>query len=366
MTDRTQTTILESIGKLRRRWLQVRFVRHALQSLFYLLLVAALVLLVFPELGVGALALGLAVAAVASGAVAAIVQRPTPAAIAKAYDDAAGLKDHLSSSVELLGDPNPMAQALVQDAAGATGKVAAKVVYPYHMPREGWWLPVPALLIVAVLALQGLTHADPQPTLEELMPALAERVAELESILRPAKEEGRELSAKEQELLAELEQLRVTLGRKKLDKKDAMAEVSKLLDMFEQERELEKEKELQLKKAIKGLGEKNKELADQINQGDYQDALTKLREKMEELRKEIEEKKREGATPEELEALEEMLRELEEIEAALMQLLQIDGDLQMMDGAIEFLENFEGDLADLDGMDPGEFMKPCDCDDPGT
>jgi chromosome segregation ATPase len=198
------------------------------------------------------------------------------------------------------------------------------------------------------------------------MPALAERVAELESILRPAKEEGRELSAKEQELLAELEQLRVTLGRKKLDKKDAMAEVSKLLDMFEQERELEKEKELQLKKAIKGLGEKNKELADQINQGDYQDALTKLREKMEELRKEIEEKKREGVSPEELEALEEMLRELEEIEAALMQLLQIDGDLQMMDGAIEFLENFEGDLADLDGMDPGEFMKPCDCDDPGT
>ena len=132
MERRSQQTVLEGIETLRRRWVRVAFLRFVLQSLFYLLLLAALTLLVFPAIERGTTALLLLVAAVACGALATSLRRPSPAAIAKDYDDVAGLADRVSSSIELLGREGPMVEVLHEEAARATGRIQPGGVYPFR------------------------------------------------------------------------------------------------------------------------------------------------------------------------------------------------------------------------------------------
>ncbi len=180
MEKRSQQTLLEGIDALRVRWVRVSFLRFSLQALFYLLLLAALVLLVFPALDRGATALALVAGAIACGAAATLLRRPTSAVLAKNYDDASGLKDRVSSSVELLGCNGPMIEALHEEAAKAAGNMPPAQVYPVTVPREGWWMPVPALLVLAVLFLPDLhNHPSARPvrsTMNSTWPAQPARV----------------------------------------------------------------------------------------------------------------------------------------------------------------------------------------------
>ena len=357
MNARNHEVILEGIAKLRRRWVRVHFVRFALQSLFYLLLVSALALLVFTELDPGTLVLSLVALAVVSGVGAAILGRPSQATLAKDYDDAVGLKDRVSSSVELMAETSPMIEALTVEAARATRDMPPGRVYPYHVPREGWWLPVPVMLIAAVLLLPGFLNADP-PANPEFELSVENRIEGLEDLL--SKERNKELTPRRKELMEELEKLKALLSKEKVDRKDTMAEVSKLLDQLEQERADEQEKELELKKMLKSLQEKTgrKDLDDHLQNGDYQQALNKLREELEELQKKLDQMKKDGATPEELKALEELIEELKEIEAKLMQLLALNIDMDMLGPTIDFLMDWDGELGDLSDMVPAEMFEP--------
>lgn len=365
MEDRTQRTILESLDRLRLRWMQVRAVSLGLQALFYLLLAGAALLLAFPDLSAPGLALALAVAAVVIGGAMAWAHRPDAASLAKDYDDTAGLKDRLSSSVELMGstERSPMVDALLEDAAVATTKVVPAQVYAYTMPREGRWLPVPLMMMLGVLFVNGLMGADPKvdPELENSLQAGIEAIDELIS-----PQDKQELTKREKELLEQLKELKAKLSEKGVEKKDAMAEVSKLLDQLEREEQAAQEKERKLKELLAGLKEENKELSDEMQQGDWQDALNKLKEKMKELEDEIAKKKKEGASEEDIKKLEEQLAKLKEIEAQYMKMLQMNMDMDMLGHTIDFLKAFEGDLADLENMEKPDFLKPCDCDDPGT
>lgn len=365
MQDRTQRTILESLDRLRLRWMQVRSVSLGLQVLFYLLLAGAALLLAFPQLPALKLVLGLGVAAAGLGAAWAWIHRPDAAALAKDYDDSAGLKDRLSSSVELMAgeERTPMVDALLEDAAVATTKVQPAQVYGFALPREGRWLPVPAMMMLGVLFLNGSMGANPKvdPALESSLQAGIETIDEL---LSP--QDSQELTKREKELMDQLKELKAKLSERGVEKKDAMAEVSKLLDQLEREEQAAQEKERKLKELLAGLKEENKELSEEMQQGDWQDALNKLKEKMKELEEELAKKKKEGASKEELEKLEEQLAKLREIEAQYMKLLQMNMDLDMLGHTIDFLKAFEGDLADLENMTKPDFLKPCDCDDPGT
>lgn len=351
-------TILDGIARLRTRWWRVNVLRYAVQSLFYLLLVSALVLLVFPSLDSGALALAVLGCAVLAGCATAMLRRPNGVSLAKDFDDVAGLEDRVSSTVELMGKTRgPMVDALTEEAAAASRAVPLTRVYPYRLPREGWWLPVPALFVAAVLFLPALFQ---EPVLADtpFEQSLQERIEELEELL--SVEERKELTEKQKELMEELEKLKAELSGAEVDRKDTMAEVAKLLERLEEQREAEERKELELKKLLKGLQEDtgDKELQQQLEDGDYQQALNELREELEELKKKLEEMKREGASPEELAQLEEQIQRLEEIEAKLVQLLQIDLDLQMMGQAIHFLADWDGELGDLEDLVPAEMIEP--------
>lgn len=346
----SRDTILAGIARLRSRWWRVYALRHALQALFYLLLVAALLLLVFQDLAPATLALPLVCAAFLAGLGAAWLRRPSEAALAKTFDDSAGLADRVSSTVELLEREGPMVEALREDAAEAARGLETRRVYPYAMPREGWWLPVPALLVAAVVLLPGLgaggTKRDPEfeKSLEELL----------------SQEEREELSPKQKELLEDLLELKTRLDDEQQDRKDTMAEVAKVLENLQKAREEEQQKELELEKLLKGLQEKSgqKDLTQLVTQGAYDEALKKLQEELEKLREELERKKEEGASPEELKRLEALLADMEEMEARMLELMQLDMDLQMMGEAIDFLAHWDGELGDLADLDPSQMIEP--------
>ncbi|MCP3918168.1 MAG: hypothetical protein GY711_21675 [bacterium] len=363
MNERTQA-ILDAVRSLRARWLRVRWVEYGLQSLFYLMLLSALVLLIFPDLGKGALAVTLLGGAAVLGALVALVKRPNEAAMAKDYDDVAGLKDRISSTIELVEQKatGPMFEALVEDASMATQRVTPQAVYPYRVPREGRWLAVPLLLIAAVLFLPGILDAS-EPVEPKVAETIEARIDQLEEIL--SKEKNKELSQRKKDLLEELEKLKAELSKDKVDKKDAMAEIAKMLEQLEKQQEQELQKKIDLKKMLAGLKEENKDLEEMLQNGDHQDALNKIKEKIDELEKKLKEKGKQ-LTPEELEKLEELLRKYKEIEAQLLKMLQINADLDFTGEVMDFLKFFEGDLADLEDLEFGGILKPCDCDDPGT
>jgi len=350
-------TILAGIARLRARWWRVHVLRHALQALFYLLLVGALVLLVFEDLALATLATPLVGLALLAGLAAAFLGRPSQAALAKAFDDNADLKDRVSSTVELMGQEGPMVEALTEQAAEAARTLEPRTVYPYAMPREGYWLPVPALLVAAVVLLPGLGKSEPKED-QALAATVEQQMAQLEELL--SRESREELSPKQKEILDELLQLKAELDEKQQDRKDTMAEVAKVLENLQKAREEEERKELELKKLLKGMQDKagRKDLAEMIMNGEYSDALKKLQEELERLQDELAKQEQEGATPEALKQLEAMLADMEEMEARMLELLQLDMDLEMMGEAIDFLAHFDGDLGDLADLDPNQMVEP--------
>src|SRR5688572_21474233 len=93
--------VREGLARLRARWTKVHGARLALQVLFYALLAGAAVAFVFPALSLGSLVAALLATSVLVGLVGALRGRPDATTLAKEYDDSAGLRDRVSSAVEL-------------------------------------------------------------------------------------------------------------------------------------------------------------------------------------------------------------------------------------------------------------------------
>lgn len=353
-------TILSGIARLRSRWWRVHLLRHSVQAFFYLALVGAFALLVFESVTLTQLLIAIAISAVVCGGIAAFLGRPSEAALAKAFDDRSGLKDRVSSTVELLGmeeTGNPMVEALADEAVAAAKDLQPAAVYPVEVPREGRWILVPALLVGAVLLLQGSGDAKPQPD-TILKDSVKSQLEKLEELLSQEKRE--ELSPRQKEILEELLELKASLDGQEMDRRDTMAEVAKALEDMKQAYDLEKKKEQELKQLFQGLNEKtgDQELNDMVMNNQFASALEKVREELEELREKLEQMKKDGASPEEMKALEEMIADLEEMEAKLMELLQLDMNLEMMGEAMDFLAHWDGELGELGDLEPGELVEP--------
>ena len=345
MTTRNEA-ILQGIARLRSRAARIGFARYGLRALFYALLLAAILLVLLPGVPTLALLGGLlALAAVAALALG-FARRPAAAEAAKLYDDHIGLKDTMSSSVELIGSEGPMVRVLLEDAASRASDVRPEEVFRFRMPREGWLLPVPVTALVLVLVLPGLLGANPS-TDPELASELAAGTQELQDFI--ASERDKQPTPRREELLAELEDVTAELSRRPIDKKEALAEISKLMEnLASDQQELEQE-ELELKKLVKSLqaNDRTQELAEEINNGAYSDAANRVAELMDELKKKIEAKRKAKAPEEELEELEEQLRELEDLKAKLMKLMNVQYDLNARAKVLEFLEFLEGEIGDV-------------------
>lgn len=343
------------LGRLRARWTRVHGAQLALQVLFYALLTGAAVAFVFPALPVPTLVGGLLAASLATGLVGALFARPSETALAKEFDDRAGLADRVSSAVELRRATGAMADALREDARAATSRLVPAQVVPLRVPREGYWLPIPALVFAGAVMLGGAYSAVPlrDPKLNQ---TLEERLAQLEDLL--SDERGKRESDRRRDLIEELEKLKLKLRPEETQKKDALEEVAKLREQMEEQRQQDEEKERELKQKLDELtpGQKDTKLEEAVNRGDYAEAMKRLKELQEELEKKLADKKKE-LTEEELAELEELMKKLQEIEAKLMKLMQIQMDLAFMGEVLDFLADFDGELADLEDFDPSKVLK---------
>lgn len=347
--------VREGLARLRARWTKVHGARLALQVLFYALLAGAAVAFVFPEFPLPALVALLLGASVIVGLVGALCGRPSATTLAKEYDDRAGLRDRVSSAVELQHATGPMVEALREDARAAALRLVPATVVPLRVPREGYWLPVPVLVFAGAVFLGGLLDAKP-PRVEGLQETLEQRLALLDELI--SDERGKRESERRKELIEELEKLKVKLRPEETQKKDALEEVAKLREQMEQQREQDQEKEREIKEKLDELtpGQKDPKLEQAIKSGDYAEAMKRLKELQEELEKKLEEQQKE-LTDEERAELEELLKKLQEIEAKLMKLMQIQMDLAMFGEVLDFLADFDGELADLEDFDPSKVLK---------
>lgn len=305
------------------------------------------------------IAVGAAGAGIAIAIARALALRPRRLEAAKAWDDRTGAKDRLSSALELGAAAGPMAEFLREDAAREAARVEPRRVYPLTLPRIGWFVPIPLCAIVLCGLLPGWLRAE-IPVNPHLLRTVANQAAQIRDYV--AKEKGKELTKERREMLERLEKLASDLTRDHLRKKDALAEIAKLLDQMRKDKQDEEQKRKELEKLLRSMQahDKQKDLEEDLNRGNYDDAANKIEEMIEKQRDEIRKRKENAEKPEDLKPLDDRVKELEKIKAQLMKLRLSKYNIDNLSEILDFLEGFEGDLGDL----PEEEVidgEPCQC-----
>lgn len=209
--ERTEQTQTEALARLAERVArQVRWRRaeyHALRGLFYGVAGAALVLVLKTAFGSLALPLagGLVLVGVLAGGLWGLVQRVPTDDAARLADGAFGLQDRVATALEWARRPDrtPLVDALIADAIAHVEALAPRQVVRRQVPREVRWLPVPALIGLALAVSPPLpmpsgrlpdflTATDAPETKERGELAMMEqdrRLIPKDALKRPAMEE---------------------------------------------------------------------------------------------------------------------------------------------------------------------------------
>ncbi|KAA3605149.1 MAG: hypothetical protein DWQ01_21400 [Planctomycetota bacterium] len=346
MSDPAHQDLLFGVRRLRNRYRRVVLLRYLVQASFYGLLVTAAALVLFPAIEPWRLALAVLLAVAVTAAALGWKHRRSFTHLAKDFDNHAGWKDRFSSSVDLMQSSDPVARHLVQQTATAARDLSTEKLYPYRVPREGWLMPLPVLLVAAVLFLPGMLHGEAPPN-PELESTLASQIQRVEDLLSREREEVPTENRKE--VLQQLEELKKELSRDPIDKKDAMAEISKLMEEIRKSQEENEEQKAKLEEMLRNFksNDRNQKLSEAMQAGQYADAANRIDELLEEMRDELRKLKKKGADPEKLKELEEQIRELENLKAQLLKLLNVRYDLQFAGEILDVLSECEGELGGL-------------------
>lgn len=187
------------------RWRRTEY--HALRGLFYGAVAAALVLVFKTPLGLWAVPLagGLVVLGSLAGALWGFCQPVAEKDAARLADGAFELKDRVATALEWAARPDrtPLVDALVADAIAHVEALATRQIVRRLIPSEARWLPVPAVIALALafsppLPLPSvrlpnlLSSTDSAETKERGETAMMEqdrRLVPKDALKRPAMEE---------------------------------------------------------------------------------------------------------------------------------------------------------------------------------
>jgi hypothetical protein len=187
------------------RWRRAEY--HALRGLFWGAVAAVVVLVFKSPLGFRAVpvAAGLVLAGLCAGGLWGLCQRIPASDAARLADRAFDLGDRVATALEWAERPDrtPLVDALVTDAVAHVESLAPRWIVRRLVPREAWWLPVPALVAVALAVSPPLpmpsgrlpdlsTGSDTQETRERGDLAMMEqerRPVAKDALKRPAFEE---------------------------------------------------------------------------------------------------------------------------------------------------------------------------------
>lgn len=289
------------LGRVRRRLILFRALDWAAWATLGALVVVALLVGVsrlVPALAewVSASALILAAvvpAAAMAGALASLARRASLIEAALRADERLGLQERLSSAL-LLGRTAlaaaPVYTALEADARRHAASINPRRDFRYRLPapaRHSVWpaMAIGVLLFVPPVSLFGPTQAPAPAPMGRELPPLTERerqeqAAALRQLAREARQSAQETdAAADLELAARLERLSREVEMGIRDRKDALAEMSRLNDELKVEQQrLQREK--QPFRQLRGLqqADQTRDIQKALKDGDFAKAAEKMAE----------------------------------------------------------------------------------------
>ncbi|MBL4845279.1 MAG: hypothetical protein JKY65_07130 [Planctomycetes bacterium] len=274
-------------------------------------------------------------------------ETPDDLSLAKQYDQALGLADRFSTSVDLLArEPEHTSlPTLLADTVARLLPFRPALSQPITLSREGRLVALPFLLLLIVAAgprlLEDASAQDPV-----VAQALANQATKIARFANSTEDGGP--GAKRRR--GQLEELASALANEDLSKKDALKKFSELMDALKEEQAKLKEEEQRLREqAAKLAPRKDQDLTDDLHRGDYEKSanrIAKLLEELKEKRRKAKEKGPEGL--DELRKIEEEEEKLQELKAKLLRLMALHRDLGGAGRVLDFLRDAEGELGELD------------------
>ncbi|MDK1020112.1 MAG: hypothetical protein QGD90_00560 [Candidatus Hydrogenedentes bacterium] len=313
----------------------------------------------FPQLGDAAYpAIGLIGAAYFFATAWAIRNRPTLLDAALAADTQMGLRERLTTSLELAKADGAMVEAVHADARRRLEGLDLRRQFPLVSSRATRWVYVPLLLLGLSYTLlpefDVLGHRERQAEATAREQAVAIRVERIRSAAEPLKEKLGDAEGALSDMTAEIDGLADGLASEAITEKQAMARLANLADEVQRRRQGLAE-ENPMPKLAAGLDKLGmaRELASALQEGRMKDAAQKAGELAKKLRegklseRELKEMSRD------LKKLSEMLGSKTVLGAALAEALAKasaaieSGD---MDAAKEAMEAIELSLEDLQSI----------------
>ena len=275
-------------------------------------------------------------------------------AVAKRYDDRAGIKDLVSSSLQLGEESGSFAHAVREDAASATGRVPASELYPLQAPREVRWLPAPLATAALLLMLPVLTAPTPPPPDPGLRPALSAGANALDMLEERWRDQLAELA--NPKLLEGVKASAAKLRELEIDKRQSLAELARLASQLDKARkEMQQQKLLVEKNAAKlARGEEFKDVRRDMEGGRYREAANRVRKKLADLEKKLKEAIEKKAGKLEIEKLKKRMAKLKNLLAELDQLQALGRQMGFFAETLEVLDRIEGALGELGEFDGAE------------
>lgn len=207
--------------------------------------------------------------------------RRTPLETARRFDHLLGLKERLSTALELAGGELPVESAALAatqqaDAARTLDRVDVARALPVRARWQDW---APAGAAALVLAA-GLMLPNPQEEAlaqqAEIEAALAEQLEELEALREQALEDPALTDEQEAALIETLDEVIETLSQRDVTQEEAFAALDAAeRDLRELAQEQQADRRESLMAAAEGMrqaGAEAEAIAEQLGQGDFQSA----------------------------------------------------------------------------------------------
>ena len=238
----------------------------------------------FPVFGDPAtVSIALFVAAFAGAAGWAVYRRPSLVKAAVLADKRLGLKERLSSSLEMEGVEGPMVGALHDDARSRLEGLDYTKNFPLTPPRVLRWVGASLIVFALVYALfpqlDLLGYEEKVAEAKVKKDAISLHVERVKEAATPVNEEALEVSPVMADVAAKVEALADDLTGSRITEKQALAELAKLTDELQKHRDAMQQQQAKPKMA----GDLNKlnmakELAKALQDGRMDDAVKQAQE----------------------------------------------------------------------------------------
>jgi hypothetical protein len=205
-----------------------------------------------------------------------------PLRLARALDAAAAADDRFASALQLTDHPQQArARLIMDDALARIRGTPAAAALPLHFPRTARWIPIPLIVLAALMLLAPQPHLQasdqpaPEISADQWQSIHDEFLQELAKLPDPR-------DSQEEELRRELQQL-AELLKQNPDKKEALKEIARLSDRLERQRGT---RNTSMKSAARAIANSQslKKFASKLRQGDYDQAASELRKLSQDLK----------------------------------------------------------------------------------